>query len=53
MKSFTSIHIGQFLRSNNNHADALTILALAVDSQIKKAIDVEFLARPSIEPEMD
>ena len=53
LKSFTSAYVERFPILNNSHADALTTLASAVDSKIKRAIDVEYLIRSSIESKLN
>ena len=50
-KEFKSTYIEQFLKTNNSHADALDTLAFAVDSSLKRTIEVEYLPKPSIETE--
>lgn len=49
IKEFRTAYVERFSRTNNSHADALATLASAVDSKLKRTIEVEFLPRPSIE----
>lgn len=49
IKEFRSAHIERFSRTNNSHAGALTTLVFAVDSKLKRTIEVEYLPKPSIE----
>lgn len=48
-KCFKSPYIERFSRTSNSHADALATLASAVDSKMKRTIEVDFLPRPSID----
>ena len=50
-REFESAYIERFPRTNNSHADALTTLASAVNSKLRRTIEVEFLPRPSMEAE--
>lgn len=49
LKQFKSAYSECFPRTSNSHVDALTILASAVDSNLKRTIEVEYLPRSSIE----
>ena len=51
IRNFRSAYIERFPKMSKSHADALATLASAVDSDMKRIIDVEFLPRPSIETE--
>ena len=53
IKSFTSAYVERFPRTNNSHAYALATLASAVNSKMKRTIDVEYLPKPSIESELN
>ena len=48
-REFESAYIERFPRTSNSHADALATLASAIDSKLKRTIEVEFLPKPSIE----
>lgn len=48
-KGFFLEYIERFPRANNNHTDALPTLSLAVGSELKRTIEVEFLPSRSIE----
>lgn len=39
--------------TNNNHADALETLASAVESEMKKTIEADFLSTPRIHAEQE
>lgn len=49
--SFNSAYIERFSRTSNSYADALATLASAMESEMKRIIEVEFLSRPSIDAE--
>lgn len=38
---------------NNSHADTLATLSSVIDSKIKITIDVEYLPKPIIDPELN
>ena len=48
IKGFRTAYVERFPRTNNSHANALATLASAVDSKLKRTIEVEYLPRPSI-----
>lgn len=52
-KSFYSSYIERFPRMSNSHANTLVNLASAVESNIKRIIEVEFLPRSNIDAEHD
>ena len=52
-KSFNSTYIERFPRMINSHVYALATPASAVESDMKRTIEVEFLLRPSIEADHD
>lgn len=49
IKEFRTAYVERFPRTSNSHANALATLALAVDSRLKRTLEVEFLSRLSIE----
>ena len=48
-REFKSSYIKRFPRTSNSHAYTLATLASAVDSSLKRTIEVEYLPTPSIE----
>ena len=46
---FRTAYIQRFPRTSKSHADALATLVSAVDSKLKRFIEVEYLSNPSIE----
>ena len=49
IKEFKTTYIEKFPRTSNSHADALTTLASAIDSKMKRTIEVEYLPKPGVE----
>lgn len=49
INDFRTAYVERFPRTRNSHANALAILASAVDSKLKRIIEVELLPKPSIE----
>ena len=50
LSSFSSYTIHQVLRSQNDQAKALALLASTKDAELLEVIPVEFLNKPSIHP---
>ena len=48
IKEFKTAYVERFPITNNSHSDALATLASAVDSKLKRTIEVEYLPKPSI-----
>lgn len=49
IKEFRMAYIERFPRTRNSHANALATLASAVDSSLKRTIEVKYLLKSSIE----
>ena len=50
-KSFNLAYIERFPRTSNSHDDALATLTSAIESDLKRTIEVDFLPKPSIDAE--
>lgn len=49
LDSFEQVAVQQISSGQNAHADSLACLALAVPTEYRRTMAVEYLARPSIE----
>lgn len=47
---FNSVYIERFPRANKSYDNALPTLTSAMDSKLKRDVEVEFLPSPSIKP---
>ncbi|GMP46869.1 hypothetical protein CsSME_00014866 [Camellia sinensis var. sinensis] len=50
LAKFDHHELNQITRDQNTHADALACLASAINSEIKRTIEVGFIPKPSIAP---
>ena len=51
-REFISAYVENFPLTSNNHADALTTLVSAMESENKRAIEVKFLPIPDVEADL-
>ena len=50
LTKFDHHELNQITRDQNTHADALACLASAINSELKRTIEVGFVPEPSIDP---